>query len=220
MRTRCSTCGQAYPEAWGLSTCRICGGLIERDCVAGSIRVKEYMYDEFWYEWREKMLSTPPRFLTEDDWIDTCAEFNGCALCGFPDVEEKLLVVPTYAGGKLYTFNVIPTCRECALKVRTSQSINPLKTFFTIKDFKPELVEKVFSYLESVMLHEKLEDFDFDQDSLNIIVTITEDTSVKPFNGIWVRKIFKAPKRLNLPLKHTLDPVWPEEVEGVSWKLI
>ena len=222
MRRRCSTCGIAYPDIWEASTCRNCGGLIEHDTVAPkSTAQKAIELEKRWHDWRNKMFSAPPRPLKEEDWLQMCSVFNGCAICGSESIDEKLLVVPTYLGGKLYTYNVIPACSFCTDRIRQSQLSNPLKPFYTLKGIDAAKVSKIFNYLESLMLNAVFEEFNWEEDSVEIIVTVTEDTSCLPFNGVHAKRLYEEPKRITVEAKPKAIPViYDAESYGVTWRLI
>lgn len=217
MLQACSTCGISYPSTFNTCTCRVCGGLIENADKVPKLSYTRYLYDEIWYKWREKYLSAPPRPLTEQEWLKTCSTFNGCALCGLESIDERLLVIPTRLKGKLYTYNTIPTCSRCAKLIRDSQTGNPLLPFY--KNYEYNIIQRMLAYLESNMLSCIFEEFDFEADSIEIICTIKEDTSVLPFNGIYARKVF-GNKPLSISKTKSSIFTGKEEAMGVSWRLL
>lgn len=220
MRLACSECGKEYPEEFSSCTCRICGGLLEKQTYEDSFHVyTRYRRAQQWYAWRNKVLSAPPRPLTEADWLMSCVHFGGCALCGNETIEEKLLVIPTVQGGKLYTYNVVPACSVCAKKIRSSQISNPLKAFYT-HAISSTRVDKLLEYLESI-IDGDLEQFDFDEDSIEIVVKVVEDTSDRPFDGIFVRKIYtdKPPLRILCRDSHR-EAMRERSTDGFIWKLL
>lgn len=222
MHFRCSSCGQSYPPDFSTSTCRICGGEIERAELSKNIR-EDAVYEERWHEWRHMMLSAPPRPLKEDDWINVCGVFNGCAICGCETIEEKLLVVPTHLQGKLYTYNVIPACYKCAKRYRQSVTNNPIKSLYTLKGHELDRIDKIINYLEADMLGAVYEEFDFEHDSLEIIVKVTEDTSIRPFDGIVAKRIFSAPARPIIARGLQFEGAeyaTQEAAYGVTWRLL
>ena len=172
-----------------------------------------------WAEWKRKYDAMPPRPLRDKNWIEACSFFNSCALCG-GDIDEKLLVIPPYLGGKLYTYNVLPACTVCAKRIRASQSVNPLKSFYTIKGSLKQRVDSALRYLEADMLGVALEFFDYENDSIEIIVKCTEDTSLLPFNGIYARRIY-SDVGLTVDVKqdrYIADDI--NSVYGISWRLL
>lgn len=217
MKLKCSTCGRIYPEQFQTNTCRICGGLLENASMLPTLPYFNYKRSEAWYEWRNKVFSAPPRFLTEAAWLKACATFNGCALCGTETIEEKLLVIPPYLKGKLYTYNVIPACSYCAKTIRFRQRLNPLKPFYKV--VSKDRLEKIFTYLESQLYDEPLETFDFEHDSIEIIVKVTEDTSNTNFDGIYARRLFKKPQ-LHIVKDVRYEIPEMESHDGITWRLL
>ena len=216
MAKACSTCGQSYPDKFITCTCRFCGGVIED--THNDLDPKEYQWQVQWLAWQELYKATPPRPLRDDDWYTTCGYFNHCCICG-GSIDEKLLVIPPYLGGKLYVHNVLPACELCAKRIRQSQRLNPIKSLFSITGSVSDFVNKGLRYLESLMLGVEFVNFDFDNDTLEITVTCPEATSVDKFTGIYAKRIFTEPKiGANAYNKLVLDR--PEEYEGVTWRLL
>jgi len=215
----CGKCGQRYPDNFQTCTCRYCGDVIERSYEGiYNLSRREYEYEEMWQEWQKKYNAAAPQFLTESAWEDICAIFNRCCICNMANIEEKLLVVPPRQGGKLYTYNVVPACEVCAKRVRQSQSINPIKSFYTIAGSDKQSVDMAFRYLDTQMLQAAFELFDFDEDSIEITVVCTEDTSILPFTGIFTRRLFEEDK--SGVDQRILITTRSEETYGVTWRLI
>lgn len=68
-------------------------------------------------EWKE-LISYTTKPLTEDEWLQTCKHFNGCAMCGSHHVETRQFFVQFQHGGKYTVCNVFPACSECARLTR------------------------------------------------------------------------------------------------------
>lgn len=66
------------------------------------------------------------RKLTEDDWLDLCKYFGGCALCGSDEIEVRHLMTPPSEGGKYAKGNIIPLCSFCK---RNVDDYGPFETF-------------------------------------------------------------------------------------------
>jgi hypothetical protein len=60
----------------------------------------------------------PFKLMTEDDWLETCRYFGGCALCGNEHIESRNFFVPFEHGGRYVTYNMFPTCGTCATHTR------------------------------------------------------------------------------------------------------
>jgi hypothetical protein len=52
--------------------------------------------------------------MTEDEWLATCAYFDGCAICGCEHIEAREFFVPFAQGGKYASWNMFPMCGKCA----------------------------------------------------------------------------------------------------------
>ena len=217
MPKTCTTCGQRYPDEYITCTCRFCGGLIEQEIL--NLDPKVYEYEIQWHEWRKKYKAAPPRPLRDDDWYYTCGYFNHCAICG-SSIDEKLLVIPPRLGGKLYTYNVLPSCEACAKRIRQSQLLNPIKSFYTISGSNKQFVDLGFRYLEAQMKQVNFENFNFDEDELEIIITCPEDTSALPFSGIYAKRVFTEPQRQVMRHQFIYTADKKEEVEGITWRLL
>lgn len=220
MKKRCSTCGQQYPPSFITCTCGICGGLIENEDITSDMLKKNYKYKVQWEEWQKKLHAAPPRPLREEDWLLICADFNGCAFCSTPGELEKVLAVPTYLGGKLYTYNVIPACSSCADSYRRKVIANPVKALYNMPGIPSEQIKYILQYLDSLLLKYSLEVFDYTEDSVEIIVTVTEDTSILPFDGVYARRKMDT-KPLFVQYYNKVVPIIKmEEVRGITWRLL
>ena len=62
------------------------------------------------------------------------------------------------------------------------------------------------------------EQFNFEEDSIEIIVKVTEDTSTTPFSGIFARRIFDEPQT-RVDNRKTMFTK-REETYGVTWRLL
>lgn len=79
--------------------------------------------------WKRNMANQPPSPLTEDEWYETCCHFNGCAVCGKPQIDIRSMFVGTTNGGKYAKWNVIPLCDSCTYWLRLKGKDNPFKVF-------------------------------------------------------------------------------------------
>lgn len=67
--------------------------------------------------------------MTQEQWIDVCAHFGGCAICDNEHIEAREYFVPFKEGGKYAPWNMFPLCGACAPKVRITS--NPFVYFDT-----------------------------------------------------------------------------------------
>lgn len=63
--------------------------------------------------WKEFMARVPYRSLTEQEWLEACSLFKGCAICGAETIELRMLFLNTDHGGKYTPWNVFPSCASC-----------------------------------------------------------------------------------------------------------
>lgn len=221
----CSYCGQRYPDNYKTYTCHVCGGLIESYRVtAGRLSARTYLINEVWYDWREKMLSAPSRPCRESDWLEVCAHFNGCAFCGSPDIDHQHLFVSPRYGGKYYAYNVVPICRTCFTDMRKGSKLNPIAAYMDIPCVDEEKLDSIMAYLETKMLRAVFEEFDFDNDTIDIVCRCTEDTDNVPFDGIRARRRFDYPTKIDVEgwnwAEDNMTIRTREELVGVTWRLL
>jgi hypothetical protein len=115
---------------------------------------KRYTELEQQYEdWFDK-LSIQFKPMTEEQWLETCRYFNGCAICGSEHIETRQFFVPFEEGGKYAIYNMFPMCGECSKHVRITA--NPFlwldKSFGTAKyvlGLTEERRQKLVNYLLS-----------------------------------------------------------------------
>lgn len=78
--------------------------------------------DEELKEWLE-ITDIPFKVLSEEQWLETCRFFGGCALCGNEHIESRQFFINFKDGGKYTVWNMFPACSECSKHVR--QVSNP-----------------------------------------------------------------------------------------------
>lgn len=109
--------------------------------------------------WLEKIdkIPKPYKFLTEEQWLETCSFFNGCALCDNEEVTTRGYFIPFKEGGRYCNWNVIPLCEQCA--TRMNKQPNPFKrtctrmnkTVNTDRGMSKKKVETIAIYLSKKM---------------------------------------------------------------------
>ena len=95
--------------------------------------------------------------MTEEEWLNACRYFDGCAICG-EIIDAKMYFVPLKDGGKYTSYNMIPVCEACALK-RRGDTYQPFKyfnkAFGTIPNGEARL-ERMIGYLsKEIEKHEE-----------------------------------------------------------------
>jgi hypothetical protein len=63
--------------------------------------------------WKEFMAKVPFRALTEQEWLEACSLFKGCAICGSETIELRMLFLNADNGGRYTPWNVFPSCSSC-----------------------------------------------------------------------------------------------------------
>lgn len=152
---RCKGCGWEYPMSSPLHKCRFCGtvfteGLCGRcgkysdklrkcgrlvcpDCM--KLCVKEW-YDgqskqaeDALKDWMSLVNKIPTGYhtLTNAEWLEACAFFDGCAMCDNPHINTRGFFLPFKTGGRYSRWNVIPLCEDCAKKY--GNYTNPFRAF-------------------------------------------------------------------------------------------
>jgi hypothetical protein len=165
-RTRtCPTCRTVFDENY----CICCGcyctppdlikGSYCRDCYDTLVRqpdAKKKSYGKWSNEiisifddWMSKVDKVPHSYpsLTEEQWLQACRYFGGCARCGNDDISVRGYFVPFIMGGRYCDWNVIPVCEDCSMSVQqvdTRTDINPFKALAR-KD--PEAFYNILNYL-------------------------------------------------------------------------
>lgn len=153
MSTRkCNKCGWEYPATWPGKTCKFCHSPMEGgQCAScGKFAEKLNKYNNrckecstkahrAWSQGRvdkaeiefKDWLSTieaipkPHKTLTEDEWLEACRHFGGCAYCGEPEIEARSMFIPFKLGGRYCSWNIIPACERCETSVKLTD--NPFK---------------------------------------------------------------------------------------------
>lgn len=189
----------------------------EHSCLAPYL----YKIDKMWSDWHSKVLSAPPQPMREEDWYEICAHYNSCAICSANNIDDKRLLVPVSLGGKYYNYNVFPVCAECNEQLsHYYRQVNPFRQLMRMQGMTLQKLDHLLSCLEIKMLNAVFEEFDFEHDNVEIICKVVEDTSIKPFNGVYAKRVFNYPKGIrtydNFPIKY----VSAEENIGITWRLL
>ena len=70
--------------------------------------------DEQFAKWLETLKSIKTHTLTEDEWLEACKHFGGCAACNSESIDARGYFIRFEDGGKYNACNVIPLCEKCA----------------------------------------------------------------------------------------------------------
>ncbi len=105
----CSHCGKIAKLHNGV--CRSCETIQHREWRNGRIDTAEEAYKE----WLKKIskLPYPSPTLTEEQWLEACKHFGGCAYCGDANIDSRSMFIPFKAGGRYCVWNIVPACERC-----------------------------------------------------------------------------------------------------------
>lgn len=111
----CTTCGKPTPFEQlevGRPTCKACAAAYDRTVMA---RKMQFLSDQF-DEWLAKINAVPKNYptLTEEQWLEACLFFDGCARCHSKDIDTRGFFVDATLGGRYCDWNIIPLCEKCA----------------------------------------------------------------------------------------------------------
>ena len=145
----CSKCGWVYPADWPGRTCRFChtpfvGGYCSRcgewadrlqpgewackKCITAEHRANINKHrrtaDERFDEWLRKIkaLPEPYKTLTEEQWMQACKHFGGCAYCGSASIDARSMFIPFKYGGRYCAWNIVPACELCETAIKATEN--------------------------------------------------------------------------------------------------
>lgn len=182
---KCNKCGWEYPGEWPGRTCKFCRTTLTmgycRICGKWSTnidcgRCRECRTEEHrrntarrrdeaaqqYKEWLESIASIPKPYktLTEEQWLEACSHFGGCAYCGKDAIDTRSMFVPFKEGGRYCAWNIIPACERCENLQkqvqnpfsRMNQYLNRDRKSITKKyDMSLEKLQRIVDYLRSKM---------------------------------------------------------------------
>lgn len=70
--------------------------------------------DKRFKEWTDKLRQIKMPSLTEDEWMEACIHFDGCAVCNSKSIDARSYFIRYEDGGRYNACNVIPMCEVCA----------------------------------------------------------------------------------------------------------
>lgn len=185
---KCPRCGWVYPVASLKRSCKFCHAKFDlKLCPSCNIRkelkafdrnykickecqkkkslkprkISKRYADEAYEGWLESVQDVPFKALSEQQWIEACRHFGGCAYCGKEEVEARNMFIPYIHGGRYAAWNVVPACNFCAgrrnrnpFRIFASQSVNKI---LTTDERRIERLQYILDYLRSHM-HKELTD--------------------------------------------------------------
>lgn len=69
-------------------------------------------------DWLEQLKSVSTHSLTEDEWLEACQHFKGCAFCSSDSIDARQYFIPFKDGGNYTACNVVPACEQCATALK------------------------------------------------------------------------------------------------------
>lgn len=111
----CTKCGKVVPKellAKNRITCKPCFNAFNKRVKEGT---KKRLADEL-DEWLALVKAVPKSYptLTEQQWMDACRFFDGCARCHSKEIDARGFFIGPAQGGRYCDWNIIPLCERCA----------------------------------------------------------------------------------------------------------
>jgi len=147
----CTTCGKPTPierMEKGTITCKACAAAYN---TALTRKHNQILVDKF-DVWLAKIKSVPRNYptLTEEQWLEACNFFDGCARCHNKEIDTRGFFVGAKLGGRYCDWNVIPLCERCAtrwdLDKSTFKYVKKCDHNAGSKEYR-ECLEKIIIYL-------------------------------------------------------------------------
>lgn len=165
--TKCKICGEPFEQI----VCSVCGKVNDRSGMAKSTLCRKchsrmiVPYGKANYRrivsrlensltaWLDKIAKVPKNYptLTEEQWLEACRFFNGCARCSSEDIDTRGFFISAKLGGRYCNWNVIPLCERCAKTWNRTNNVFITATFRDYQNRNSEYrdqLEKIVEYLE------------------------------------------------------------------------
>lgn len=74
--------------------------------------------------WKEDIskIPTPYTTLTEEQWLEACNHFGGCAYCGRDQIDSRAMFIQFKDGGRYCNWNIIPACEKCETMYKSTDN--------------------------------------------------------------------------------------------------
>lgn len=181
---KCSKCGWEFPATYKSRRCKFCGTQFRMGYCNCCGEWKETLRANKWVcrecetkvhkEWRqqrrdasiakyknwlEKIAKAPSKTLTEEEWLEACRHFGGCAYCGKPHIDARSMFISFKDGGRYCAWNVIPACEKCETALKGSNPFKWMDGSINRNSYGPpkalgvstENLQKIVDYLQSKM---------------------------------------------------------------------
>lgn len=112
---RCDICEEVFPVDMMIKdrvVCKRCKNTRSRRNHSAQMAAMEKSFNE----WLDKIKQVPKNYptLSEEQWLEACTFFGGCARCGKDDIDTRGFFVGAKLGGRYCDWNIIPLCEKCA----------------------------------------------------------------------------------------------------------
>lgn len=126
----CKTCGAVVSgndRVPKKAQCKKCHNEEERQHMIKYVHLHTAKLEALHEEWLDRIAAVPKDYptLTEEQWLEACTYFNGCAWCGDHDIDTRGFYVDFQRGGRYCDWNIIPLCKVCARSV--TSELNPYR---------------------------------------------------------------------------------------------
>lgn len=110
--------------------------------------------DKMFDDWVAQIKELKMHTLTEEEWMEACRYFGGCAVCASESIDARGYFISYEDGGRYNAANVIPICEKCATAAKAQH--NPFRRSDTRLASSPtqyrganrEKLSKVVDYLQ------------------------------------------------------------------------
>jgi hypothetical protein len=78
-------------------------------------RYEKYLLEaqQKYEDWKKLIKAASPGHLTEQQWIEACRFFGGCAICGSEHIDTRGFFIRFKDGGRYAVWNILPLCSNC-----------------------------------------------------------------------------------------------------------
>jgi len=122
--------------------CQPCHTIMHREWRKGRRDAAATSLDE-WLK-KIKALPYPSPALTEEQWMEACKHFGGCAYCGEASIDARSMFIPFKDGGRYCAWNIIPSCEKC--ETGRKEIPNPFLRMDNSLNRSPEACARKYGY--------------------------------------------------------------------------
>jgi hypothetical protein len=144
----CKACGKYGPY----NKAHLCKECVKKARYEASRKIYVARRYERYEEWLAliAMLKPPYHTLTNDEWLEACRYFGGCAICGNEAIDSRTMLVPFLHGGKYCDWNIVPTCAKCQRWLKSIGLFRHLSQH--LNRAKRERLQVILDYLAPILI--------------------------------------------------------------------